>query len=58
MTTQRQTDAPPPTPEKKTYTAPHLVEHGNIADLTGGSKGSFSDGKRRRKKEKEKGKEK
>jgi hypothetical protein len=52
MTTPRQTDAPPPIPGKKTYAAPQLVEYGNIANLTGGSKGSFSDGRRRRKKEK------
>lgn len=53
MTTQRQPEAPSPTPEKKAYAAPHLVEYGNVADLTGGSKGSFADGKRRRKKQKD-----
>ena len=56
MTMQRQPEAPPPTPEKKAYATPHLVEYGNIANLTGGSKGSFSDGKRRRKGGKGKGK--
>lgn len=56
MTTARQAEVPPPPPEKKIYAAPHLVEYGNIANLTGGSKGSFSDGKRRRKGGKGKGK--
>jgi|CXWL01.1.fsa_nt_gi hypothetical protein len=57
MTTPHQPDVPPPAPEKKAYAAPHLVEYGNIANLTGGSKGSFSDGKRRRKGGKGKGKD-